>query len=348
MTLREIWTLLRETVAAWVDDYAPSMGAALAYYTIFSIAPVLLIVISVAGLVFGEDAARGEIFEQLRGLMGERGAGAVQEMLRSVNRPGEGLTAAVVGGVALLVGATTVFGELQASLDRIWQVRADQRPGGLWQLLRKRLLSFGLILGIGFLLIVSLVASAALAALSTWWSPYFGDWLKIAQLLNAVLSFTMIAVVFALIYKLMPSVRVAWRDVLIGAVVTALLFTIGKYLIGLYIGRSAVASAYGAAGSLVVLLLWVYYSAQIFLFGAEFTWVYAHRHGSFRKDAADAQPLPTAGAPSGEAEPAPSADVSAQTTIEAPAGARSADADPGASAGRRRLFGLRAAARRRR
>jgi membrane protein len=280
--LREAWIMLRETFSAWAGDYAPSMGAALAYYTVFSIAPLLLIVISVAGLVFGEDAARGEIFDQLRELMGERGAGVVQEMLRSVNRPGEGLVAAAAGGLALLVGATTVFGELQASLDRIWEVKDEARSGGLWRMLRKRLMSFGMILGVGFLLTVSLLASAALAALATWWRPLFGNWLALAQLLNVALSFAMITAVFALIYKLVPSVQVAWRDVLIGALVTALLFSIGKYMIGLYIGRSAVASAFGAAGSLVVLLLWVYYSAQIFLFGAEFTWVYAHRHGSFR------------------------------------------------------------------
>ncbi|MFA7665886.1 MAG: YihY/virulence factor BrkB family protein [Burkholderiaceae bacterium] len=279
---REAWSLLRATFAAWIADYAPSMGAALAYYTVFSIAPLLLIVISVAGLVFGEDAARGEIFEQLRGLVGERGAGAVQDMLRSVNRPGEGLVAASIGVLALLIGASTVFGELQASLDRIWRATAEGRPGGLWGMLRKRLMSFGMILGIGFLLIVSLIASAALAALAAWWRPWFGNWLLLAQAMNLALSFAMTTLVFALIYKLMPSVRPAWRDVLIGAVVTSVLFSIGKYLIGLYIGRSAVASTFGAAGSLVVLLLWVYYSAQIFLFGAEFTRVYAYRHGSLQ------------------------------------------------------------------
>ncbi|RZI89071.1 MAG: YihY/virulence factor BrkB family protein [Variovorax sp.] len=282
MKPRELFDLLKEAFDSWTNDYASSMGAALAYYTVFSVAPLLLIVISVAGLVFGQDAARGEIFAQLSGMMGAQGALAVQGMLEAVNKPAEGIVATVIGIGLLVVGATTVFGELQNALDRIWRAPAQDTGKGVFNLLRVRLLSFSMIMGIGFLLMVSLVASAALAALGKWWSPVFGGWAALAQLVNFVFSFGMVTVMFAMIYKIMPRVRVEWRDVWVGAAVTALLFTIGKYLIGLYIGKSSVASGYGAAGSLVVVLVWVYYSAQIFLFGAEFTWVYAHTFGSLK------------------------------------------------------------------
>jgi membrane protein len=288
MTVKNIWILIKAAASSWADDYAQSMGAALAYYTLFSIAPLLLIVISIAGLIFGVDAARGEIVGQLEGLMGQQGAQAVQGLLESVNKPAEGITATAIGGILLLVGATTVFAELQDALDRIW--RAPKRDkGGLWSLLRARLLSFGMIMGIGFLLMVSLVVSAALAALSKMWGPMFEDWEVLAQVLNFVVSFAFTTTVFAMIYKIMPRVKVDWTDVWVGAVVTALLFTIGKFLIGLYIGKSGVTSGFGAAGSLVVVLVWVYYSAQIFLMGAEFTWAYAHSFGS-RKE----HPLPAA------------------------------------------------------
>lgn len=277
-----VFHLFREAFASWKADYAPSMGAALAYYTVFSVAPLLLIVISVAGLVFGENAARGEIFAQLSGLMGDDGARAVQGMLRSVNKPAEGIVATVIGFVLLVLGATTVFGELQDALDRIWRAPAREASTSLLNLVRVRLLSFSMIMSIGFLLMVSLVASAALAALGKWWSPVFGNWEALAQGVNFVFSFAMVTVGFAMIYKIMPRVRVQWRDVWVGAAVTALLFTLGKHLIGLYIGKSSVASGYGAAGSLVVVLVWVYYSAQIFLLGVEFTWVYAHTYGSLK------------------------------------------------------------------
>jgi membrane protein len=286
--LRALFDLCKQAVASWSNDYAPSMGAALAYYTVFSIAPLLLIVISVAGLVFGEEAARGEIFAQLAGLMGEQGAAAVQSMLQAVNKPTEGVVATVLGIGLLVVGATTVFGELQDALDRIWRAPARAKSSGLFNLVRVRLLSFSMIMGIGFLLIVSLVASAALAALSKWWSPVFGAWATLAQAVNFAFSFAMVTVIFAMIYKIMPRAKVQWRDVWVGAAATAMLFTIGKHLIGLYIGKSSVASGYGAAGSLVVVLVWVYYSAQIFLLGAEFTWVYAKTFGSRRHDRADA------------------------------------------------------------
>jgi membrane protein len=288
MTMKNIWILIKAAASSWVDDYAQSMGAALAYYTMFSIAPLLLIVISIAGLIFGVEAARGEIVVQLQDLMGKQGAEAVQGLLESVNKPAESVTATLIGGVLLLIGATTVFGELQDALDRIW--RAPKRnKGGIWSLLRARLLSFGMIMGIGFLLMVSLVVSAALAALAKLWGPLFADWEILANAVNFLISFAFTTTVFAMIYKIMPRVKVDWADVWIGAAVTALLFTIGKFLIGLYIGKSGITSGFGAAGSLVVVLVWVYYSAQIFLMGAEFTWAYALTFGS-RKE----QPVPPA------------------------------------------------------
>jgi membrane protein len=271
MRLRDLWQLCKAAARGWVNDYAQSMGAALAYYTMFSTAPLLLIVISIAGLVFGEDAARGEIFGELKDLLGSNGALAVQGLLESVNQPAQGAAATIFGVVVLLIGATSVFGELQDALDRIWRAPVREGPTGVWGLVRARLLSFGMILGIGFLLMVSLIASAALAALRKVWGPVLQEWTALASAIDFVTSFAVITVVFALIYKTLPRVRVDWRDVWVGAAVTSLLFTIGKYMIGLYIGRSGIASGFGAAASLVVVLLWVYYSAQIFLFGAEFT-----------------------------------------------------------------------------
>ena len=267
-----------------MDDRVPSMGAALAYYTMFSMAPLLLIVVAVAGTVFGEDAARGQIQAQLSALMGPRGALAVQELLAGLDKPAQSLTATVVGVLLLLVGATTVFAELQDALDRIWRVPdSDGAAAGGWLgLVRVRLLSFGMILAVGFLLMVSLVVSATLSTLGQLWNPAQGPWVTVAAVANEAASFALVAALFALIYKVMPRVRVAWRDVWTGALFTALLFTAGKSLIGLYVGTSAVTSGFGAAGSLVVVLVWVYWSAQVFLFGAEFTWIYANAYGSRR------------------------------------------------------------------
>jgi membrane protein len=280
MRIGQLWELCKGAVTSWIDDYAPSMGAALAYYTMFSIAPLLLIVISITGYIFGAEAARGEIFAQLQNLMGEEGARAIESLIESVSQPGKSLTATIIGVVLLLIGATTVFGELQDDLDRIWRAPGRDKSGGLWSLVRARLLSFGMILGIAFLLLVSLVASAALAALEKWWGPLFVGWEIFAQVLNLVVSFALVTAVFAMIYKIMPRVHIRWHDVWIGAAVTSLLFTIGKFLIGLYIGKSGVTSGFGAAGSLVAMLVWVYYSAQIFLLGAEFTWIYSNTYGS--------------------------------------------------------------------
>jgi membrane protein len=280
MNLKRIWGLFRDAISAWSDDYAPSMGAALSYYTLFSIAPLLVIVIAVAGFFFGADEVRGTLFAQLSGLMGDEGAQAVEGMMQSANEPKEGLLSTIIGFVVLAAAATTVFAELQSALDRIWRAPAREKSSGIWNLIRARLLSFGMILAIAFVLIVSLVVSTVLSALGKWWGGWFGAWETLAQIFNFLVSFGIITLLFALIYKIIPRADVAWHDVWVGAAVTSLLFTIGKFLIGLYLGKSDVGSAFGAAGSLVIVMVWVYYSAQIFLLGAEFTWVYAHEYGS--------------------------------------------------------------------
>lgn len=275
--------LMGKAVTAWIDDAAPSMGAALSYYTIFSMAPLLLIVMSIAGFVFGAEAARGEIFSQLSSLMGASAAQSVESILVTLNNPAQGISASIVGAVLLVIGATSVFGELQNALDRIWRAPAKQKRGGIWHLLRARLLSIGMILGLAFLLMVSLVAGAVVSALGKWWGSFFQGWQVLAQITNLTLGYVLSTIIFAMIYKLMPRVKVKWKDVWIGALVTSFLFTIGKFLIGFYIGTSGIASGFGAAGSLAVILVWVYYSAQIFLIGAEFTWVYAQTFGSMRE-----------------------------------------------------------------
>ena len=305
-TLPEWWRLVRAAVMAWADDYAPSMGAALSYYSVFSMAPLLLIVISIAGLVFGQEAARGEVFAQLAGLLGVDSAQAVQDMLTTLAKPKNGVTSTVISVVVLLIGASSVFGELQDALDRIWRAPARDRSGGWIGLVRTRLLSFGMILGIAFLLMVSLVLSAAISAFGKWWGGFFDHWELLLQIGNLVLGFMLTTLVFAMIYKLMPRVAVKWHDVWLGAATTAVLFTIGRFLIGLYIGKTGLASGYGAAGSLVVIFVWVYYSAQIFLLGAEFTWVYAKQFGSLQGTAtSDAAPMPAASASASAPLPLP-------------------------------------------
>ena len=284
MNLATLWSLFKESIHAWRKDYAPSMGAALSYYTIFSIAPLLVIVIAVAGLVFGGEAASGAIFEQLRGMVGDSGAAAIQGLVKSASQPATSIIAAIAGVITLVLGATTVLGELQSALDRIWRAPPVEE-GGLFRMLRERVLSFGMILVLGFLLLVSLVLSAAIVAIGTWWGPLFGKLRWLLEALNFAVSFGVVTALFAMIYKILPRVRIGWKDVWIGAAVTALLFTAGKFLIGLYIGKSGVSSGFGAAGSVVVLLVWVYYSAQIFLLGAEFTSIYAYRFGSLRGEA---------------------------------------------------------------
>ena len=282
MTPKQFFGVMKKALSSWSDDYAPSMGAALSYYTLFSITPLLVIVIAIAGFVFGDDAVRGEVFGQLQGLIGAEGARTVEQMLQSVAKPEEGAIAALVSLGVLVLGATTVLGELQNDLDRIWRAPTAKKVGGVRGFARSRLLSLAVILTIAFLLIVSLVFSAVISAIGKWWGAWFGGWEVLAHAIDLFASFGLMTLLFGFIYKLVPRVHIRWRDVWVGAAVTAMLFAIGKVLIGLYIGRSGVASGFGAAGSLVLLMVWVYYSAQIFLIGAEFTWVYAHEFGSRR------------------------------------------------------------------
>ncbi|MGE0859459.1 MAG: YihY/virulence factor BrkB family protein [Gammaproteobacteria bacterium] len=275
----DLLSMLREAGAAWSADHAASMGAALSYYAAFSLAPLLIIVIGLAGVLFGRDAAQTAIFDELATLVGVEGARAAASLLERAPGDSAGLWATVLGAATLLVGATSVFAELQADMDRIW--RAPPPPGfGILHFLRTRLLSFGVILALTFLLLVSLLVSAGLAAFARWWGAWFAETQTLLQALNFLVSAAITSVLFAVIYKWLPRVRMAWRDVWGGAVFTALLFSVGKLVLGIYLGRSGVAAGFGAAGSLVVIMVWVYYSAQIFLLGAEFTRVYAHRHGS--------------------------------------------------------------------
>jgi len=294
MDLRRLLALLRRAVSAWSADYAASMGAALSYYALFSIAPLLLIVIGVAGFFFGAEAARGELFGQVSGLIGPDGARAVEGLVANARKPESGIIAMVVGTALLVMGASTVFGELQNALDRIWRAPERVQSKGWWKLIRARVASFGMILAIAFLLMVSLVLSAVVSALGDWWGLHVIDWL---------LSFALMTLLFAAIYKIIPRVRIAWRDVWVGAAVTAALVAVGKVLIGLYIGKSSIASAFGAAGSLVVLMVWVYYSSQVFLLGAEFTRLYAEEEGSRSRVPAPAGRIgvqPAANTPIGE------------------------------------------------
>lgn len=276
------FAMLRETFEEWKEDEALQLGAALAYYTLFSLAPMLLVVIAVAGLVWQREAVQGEIVQQIQGLVGRQGAEAIQTMVANAGRQGRtsGILATVVAFVTVLFGATGVFSQLQSALNHIWDV--EPKPGaGVRGLLRTRLLSFGMILAIGFLLLVSLVVSTALAAIGAYMTSLLpGGAEVLLKALDLLLSFAVITLLFAMIYRFLPDVKIAWRDVWIGAAVTSLLFAIGKLLIGLYLGNSSVASTFGAAGSVIVLLLWIYYSTQILFFGAEFTQVYARHYGS--------------------------------------------------------------------
>jgi membrane protein len=289
VNLRVMSKLLRDTVTKWMDDHAQRMGAALAFYTVFSLAPLLLIVIAIAGLVFGQEAAEGQIIAQIQGFVGEDSAKAIQVMLENARKPSSGFVATGLALITLIFGATGVFAQLQDALNTIWGV--ETKPGlGIIQTLKDRFISFVAVLGSGFLLLVSLVLSAGLAAVGETMGALLPASEAILQAINFLLSFVVITLLFAMIYKLIPDVTNSWKDVWIGAAITALLFAIGKSLIGLYLGKSDVGVAYGAAGSLIVILLWVYYASQIFLFGAEFTAVYAASHGSRLQPAANAMP----------------------------------------------------------
>ena len=280
MQLNNLFNLCKKAAIAWVDDFAPSMGAAISYYTVFSLAPLLVIVIAIAGAVFGREAVEGQIVSQISGLIGKDGADLVQGLIASASDTDRGLVAGLISVVILLIGATTVFAELQSALDRIWHTPEVEKPSGIAAIFKARVLSMGLILGLAFLLMVSLSVSAGLAALGTWFGGLLPGWEILLYLLNTVISVSIATVLFGMIFKLMPTAKVAWRDVWVGAAVTAVLFEIGKLGIGLYIGKSGMNESFAAAGSLVVLLVWVYYAAQIFLLGAEFTKVHADHHGS--------------------------------------------------------------------
>jgi len=296
VTIPQFLTLLRKSAAAWNTDDASSMGAALAFYTLFSIAPLVVMVIAVASLILGPDAAQEHILGQLRALTGAAGAQAVAELLKSANSPAKNALTALVGTVVLLLGATSVFTELYGNLNRIWRNPSAPKASGILHLLRTRILSFGMILGIQFLLIVSLVVSAALAAAGAWWGARFTGWSVVGQVVNFTLSLAIYTVAFAMIYKYVPRAHITWHDVWIGAIVTAVLFETGKLVIGL-VGMTSITSVFGAAGSLVVLLIWVYYSAQVFLLGAEFTRVYTYREGSRADEEPRAPPPQRQGRP---------------------------------------------------
>ena len=291
-TGKDLWMLVKKTFSEWIDDDVPTHAASLAYYTIFSIAPTLIIAVAVAGAIFGEEAARGQIHTQIEGMVGDSGAKVIEEMMASAAKPGATLVASLIGIAILIFGATGVFAALQTALNHIWGV-APTRTNGVVSFLRTRVLSFGMVLGVGFLLLMSLVVSAGISALGVLVNS--GTLEPLWQVLNFFVSFAVVTVLFAMIYKVLPDIEIAWRDVWLGAAVTAVLFNIGKLLIGLYIGKSSVASSYGAAGSFAVLLVWVYYSTMVLFIGAEFTQVYATTFGSLR----DKKP----GDPRQEAEP---------------------------------------------
>ncbi len=272
--------LLVQAAREWSNDKAPRLGAALAYYTVFSIAPLLIIAVAIAGLVYGEEAARGQLARELTESIGRPGAVLIQDLVRNTRQEGADLLATLIGFGTLLFGAAGLFWQLQDALNTVWKVAP--RPGrGLLGTVRDRLLSFLLVLAIGFLLLASLAVTTMLVAVSHFVNlPALPGNLSAWQLVNGAVSVVMITLLFALLFKILPDVKIAWGDVWVGAALTAVLFTVGKHLIGLYLGYASVASPFGAAGSLVLVLFWVYYSTQILLFGAEFTRVYAERHGS--------------------------------------------------------------------
>jgi membrane protein len=270
MNLRPVWSTLRQTFSAWSGHEAPRLGAALAFYTILSLAPLMILIIAVVALVFGHSAAQDQIVSQVQGMMGPDGAKAIRGMIEHAQKPASGIFASIVGLITLLFGASGVFGELRSALNKIWEVKPET-SSGILAMIRERFFSFGMVLAVGFLLLVSLIISAALAAIG----KFFGGLLPMPEFvlsgINFVVSLLAIAVLFALIFKYVPETKIAWKDVWVGALATALLFTIGKFLIGFYLGKAGVGSAYGAAGSLIVVIIWVYYSSLIFFFGAEFT-----------------------------------------------------------------------------
>jgi membrane protein len=278
---RELWQILREAFGEFSRENVARLGAALAYYTLFALAPLLVVAIGVAGLVFGAEAARGEVVAQIEGLIGRAGAEAVQGLLVSASPPGRSIPATVVGLITLFLGATSAFAALQGALNQVWNV-PEKKQSAIKEFLRERLLSFGLVVGIGFLLLVSLALSAMLAALGNFMGSRLPGGATLWSIVNFVISFGFTTILFAMIYKVLPDLELAWRDVWLGGVITSLFFTIGKVLIGLYLGHSAIGSSFGAAGSVIIILIWIYYSSQVVLFGAEVTQAVVKRLGRLR------------------------------------------------------------------
>jgi membrane protein len=295
---KSIWELIKQTACSWDEINAPRLGAALAFYTLLSVAPLIVVCIGIAGMIFGQDAARHQIAYQIQAVVGYEGGRALQSVLESAARPATSIAATLVGFLTLLFGASGVLGELRDSLNTVWG-RKTTSAAGLIGMIHYRFVSFAMVLGIGFLLLVSLVMSAALSAAGKFFQSYLPLPEPALQVVSLAISFLAVTILFALLYKVVPDVRIEWRDVAIGAAVTSLLFSIGKFLIGLYLGKASVGSAYGAAGSLVVFIVWVYYSAQIFFLGAQFTRVYAERHGSRaqRRAALEARQVESLGRP---------------------------------------------------
>jgi membrane protein len=291
MNFREVWATIKETINDWIDDGAARLAAALAYYSLLSLAPLLVITIAIAGFVFGHDAARGRVAGELGAVVGAQAAEGIQSVVASAQSPVSGVVSTIVGVVTLFIGASGVFGELQSSLNTIWEVK--RKPGrGIWGEVKDRFLSFTMVLGVAFLLLVSLVLNSILSAVGTKFSAALPGGELLWQVMNFAFSFAVITGLFALIFKYVPDAAIKWRDVWLGAAVTAGLFTIGKFLLALYLGKAAIGSSYGAAGSLIALVVWVYYAAQILLLGAEFTQVQARRSGREIRPARGAQAVP--------------------------------------------------------
>ena len=279
MTLTRLWAVFRRAIAGWWNDNVPHLGAALSYYTLFSLAPILIVAIAIAGMAFGAEAVREEIVAQIDGLVGRDGARAVQAMLEGAAKPSSSIPATIIGIITFFLGATGAFLELQSALNTIWRVTPKSSGNWFRILMMQRLISFALVVGVGFLLLTSLVVSAGLAALDKYMGNTYPGVAVLWQAVNVVVSLGVVTLLFAMVYKVLPDVKLAWRDVWVGGLVTAGLFTIGKLVIGLYLGTSGFSSSYGAAGSVVVLLVWVYYSSQIILLGAEFTREYVAEFG---------------------------------------------------------------------
>lgn len=275
MTYRIAFHLLKRTISDWNDHKVPQLGAALAYYSILSLGPLLLLALAIAALIFGQDAAHGRIIAEIDDMVGHEGARAIEDMIKdSARHENTGIFAAIIGAITLLFGASGVFSQLQDSMNIIWNVK-PRKDAGVWNIIKNRFVSFSMVLGTGFLLLTSLIISAALSAMSEYASGYLGDLTIPIRIIEFVISLLIVSLLFAAIFKYLPDTYVAWHDVWFGGIITSLLFTLGKFAIGFYLGQSSFSSSYGAAGSLVVLLVWVYYSSQILFFGAEFTQVYA-------------------------------------------------------------------------